>query len=690
MVSRLTFLALLLILACPAHADFQSGLDAYNRGDYAAALQEWKPLAEKGDANAQYNVGLLYARGQGVTQDFKEAAEWYRRAAEQGVPAAQYNLGVMYSNGEGVNQDPAEARKWFTKAAEKGVREAESGLEALPAEPGAFRDFGEAEKWYRQAAEKGVASAQFNLGVMYDLGQGVSRNYEEAAKWYRKAAEQGYAGAMCNLAILYYNAQGVKRDLAEAYAWFTRAQQAGEARAEKLARITASRMKPKDIDRAQQLMASWKPVKQEVATTTEPDRLFAPQLTADTAAAEAPAPASAATGEAARGAESGPVRPEPSAMMSAPAPMEAASRTPAPTGIPDLNSPAPPALQPAVQHTWTGVERIVAIGDVHGDFEQFLETLASANLIDGNGNWIGEKTHLVQTGDILDRGPDSRKVMDLLMRLEEQARAAGGAVHVLIGNHEAMNIYGDLRYVSPGEFAAFREDPSVQAQVFSYERARRLQNETAKPELDNARWEAADFPGFQEHRQAFSPEGTYGGWIRGLNAAVKINDTLFVHAGLSPKYASWGLDRLNHAVRAELANFGQLHGGVVIDEQGPLWYRGLAQGDEAELQPVVEAILQNYGVKRVVVGHSYAEAAITPRFGGKVILIDIGLSRVYDNVGKVGALVIENGRAYALHRGQGLELPRDSGPDMLRYLKQAAALDPRPSPLEPRIAKLEK
>src|SRR5215469_10729313 len=111
------------------------------------------------------------------------------------------------------------------------------------------------------------------------------------------------------------------------------------------------------------------------------------------------------------------------------------------------------AQEPGV---WTGVERVVAVGDVHGDYEQLVAVLKTAALIDDQLNWTGGKTHLVQNGDLLDRGPDSRKAMDLLIRLEKQAGEAGGYVHALIGNHEAMNVYGDFRYTSAGEFAAFR------------------------------------------------------------------------------------------------------------------------------------------------------------------------------------------------------------------------------------------
>jgi len=118
------------------------------------------------------------------------------------------------------------------------------------------------------------------------------------------------------------------------------------------------------------------------------------------------------------------------------------------------------AWPPAGDDILSGIDRVVAVGDVHGDYDQFVIVLKSAGLLDGQIKWAGGKTHLVQTGDVLDRGADSRKAMDLLMRLEEEARGAGGAVHCLIGNHEAMNLYGDLRYLSPGEIAAFRDENS--------------------------------------------------------------------------------------------------------------------------------------------------------------------------------------------------------------------------------------
>ena len=100
---------------------------------------------------------------------------------------------------------------------------------------------------------------------------------------------------------------------------------------------------------------------------------------------------------------------------------------------------------------WSGVERVVAIGDLHGDYGQYINVMQSAGLIDKGGKWSGGKTHLVQTGDITDRGDDSRKIIDHLVKLKKQAKKKGGYVHLLIGNHETMNVVGDLRYVNPGD-----------------------------------------------------------------------------------------------------------------------------------------------------------------------------------------------------------------------------------------------
>ncbi len=195
--------------------------------------------------------------------------------------------------------------------------------------------------------------------------------------------------------------------------------------------------------------------------------------------------------------------------------------------------------------------------------------------------------------------------------------------------------------------------------------------------------------GYAEHRRELGPTGKYGKWIRSHNAVIKINNTLFLHGGIGPKYVDLKLQMINERVRDELEDFTKLQGGTVMDGEGPLWYRGLAQGDEKALEPHVKAVLQTHQAERIVIGHTPTEGAIVPRFGGKVMLIDVGLSRVFDPRPRLACLLIENGKPYALHRGKKLELPSDSSSGLLNYLKQAAALDPSPSSLEKRIAEIE-
>ena len=148
-------------------ADFQNGMDAAQRGDFATALKEWKPLAEQGDAHTQYNLGVMYRKGRGITRNYKTAVEWYTRAADQEDASAQNNLGHMYQNGKGVPQDHAEAFKW-----------------------------------YRLAANQGVADAQLNLGGMYGYGYGVIQDYARALMWWTIAASQGHETARKNRDII--------------------------------------------------------------------------------------------------------------------------------------------------------------------------------------------------------------------------------------------------------------------------------------------------------------------------------------------------------------------------------------------------------------------------------------------------------------------------------------------------------
>ncbi len=118
-------------LATPAWADFEAGMDAYDRGDYATALREWRPLAKQGDAASQFLLGAMYAEGKGVQQDYVQARQWYEQAAAQGYARAQYNLGVLYAQGQGGPQDYAKARQWYEQAAAQGLADAQNNLGLL-------------------------------------------------------------------------------------------------------------------------------------------------------------------------------------------------------------------------------------------------------------------------------------------------------------------------------------------------------------------------------------------------------------------------------------------------------------------------------------------------------------------------------------------------------------------------------
>jgi hypothetical protein len=179
------------------------------------------------------------------------------------------------------------------------------------------------------------------------------------------------------------------------------------------------------------------------------------------------------------------------------------------------------------------VDRVVAVGDVHGAYSRLVEILRVAGLIDGRERWVGGRTHLVQVGDIVDRGPDSRKALDLLRRLEQDAAKAGGAVHVLIGNHEAMRMLTDLRYTVPGEYKAFATPES--------DDIRRAVIEQQPPKLRDQLLKGTPL-GLIEMRVAFGPQGVYGAWLRSQNAVLRIDDVVFVHGGISPAIAALTCD----------------------------------------------------------------------------------------------------------------------------------------------------
>jgi len=293
--------------------------------------------------------------------------------------------------------------------------------------------------------------------------------------------------------------------------------------------------------------------------------------------------------------------------------------------------------------------RIVAIGDVHGDLTGFDTILQQTGIINDQHKWIGGGTVLVQTGDVVDRGPKSRESLDLLMALERQARGQKGKVIPVLGNHEVMAMTGDLRYVSPEDYQGFATEHSEKVREEAYQdylefvasHSNRPHDATPVEQTSREKWMAEHPLGFFERRDAFGPQGVYGRWLREHDAVVQLGDALFVHGGLNPALSFGEIQELNQQVHAELAAFDSIWqslskkkviwkymrieealrqaesewtavqaGGKMAPElqndlqkflsfsmwlinspDGPLWYRGLALEPEETLRSGVEAML---------------------------------------------------------------------------------------------------
>jgi hypothetical protein len=340
---------------------------------------------------------------------------------------------------------------------------------------------------------------------------------------------------------------------------------------------------------------------------------------------------------------------------------------------------------------WSGVGRIVALGDVHGRYDQLTSILQGTGLVDDQLRWTGEKDHLVLCGDLTDRGPDDRAVMDLAKRLQTEAQSAGGRVHVVLGNHEVMNLTRDFRYVRPEGFTAFEPDERSRDR----DKARRgYQKAFAGKGLKSAELRAAFDekypPGYFARQRAFGPKGSYGSWLLEQPAVVKINGVLFVHGGLTPEVAALGIDQINTRVRKSVrsameaglvldgalqapAGFAEIRGaaaglleltaqGRPVDSwlaraaenltaemdnlpfapDGPLWYRGNSLANERIEREPVTTVLERLDARSIVVGHTVTRTGrVSSRFDGRVLRSDVGMG-----VGRKGyAVVIEEQRA---------------------------------------------
>ncbi len=251
-------------------------------------------------------------------------------------------------------------------------------------------------------------------------------------------------------------------------------------------------------------------------------------------------------------------------------------------------------------------ERLVAFGDVHGDFDALWQALTLAELIDEDGAWIGGQAVVVQTGDQLDRGDSERAILDFLGPLADAAWDAGGQVLVLNGNHETLNVDLDLRYVTEGGFADFADlappDDALDEELLSYE------------------------PGERGRVAAFRPGGPYARLLAGQNATVIVGDVVFVHGGILPQHAELGLETINQTISEWM--LGDADEPDIINGDGPLWVRDYSDETGPTECADLEETLDLLGASTMVVGHT-VHPTIHSACDGQVWRVDVGMAAYY-------------------------------------------------------------
>ncbi|TAJ95091.1 MAG: hypothetical protein EPO31_01575 [Gammaproteobacteria bacterium] len=352
---------------------------------------------------------------------------------------------------------------------------------------------------------------------------------------------------------------------------------------------------------------------------------------------------------------------------------------------------------------WSGVERVVAVADIHGAWDAFSRLLRQLQLVDDDLDWQGGATHLVIVGDVLDRGDESRRVLDLIMKLESEAPAAGGRVHMVLGNHEVMNLLGDLAYVSEGEYASYAADEDPTDRDAAWRRFKNL-NSGKDPEAAlKAEFNRRYPQGFFGHRRYFSVAGPYGKWLLQRPVLLQVDDSLFLHGGYSQMLLSTGVAAINRDYGETLSAYleylsllasagilplesgfhdhsrileaylaGQAKAGTVVpadmqtaareiirmynsplfQPDSPIWYRGNVGCGSAIAESILDAALARHAAGRLVIGHTPTHNhQILTRFGGKLVRADTGMLSAHYG-GQASAVIVEAGKVSAVYAGQ--------------------------------------
>ena len=345
-------------------------------------------------------------------------------------------------------------------------------------------------------------------------------------------------------------------------------------------------------------------------------------------------------------------------------------------------------------------ERVVAFADVHGAYADWTSLLKELGVVDDQLNWIAGKTRLVSLGDLIDRGPGSRAVVELLMKLEGQAARAGGAVHLVLGNHEVMVMTGDLRYVSPEEFAAFADDESQADRDSLYAEYRRFNPGGEDAEVRSS-FDMQYPPGFVALKKAYSRDGALGNWLSRQAFIIRVNDKVYMHGGIASSVSEKSIVEINKQIQGELGDylgsidalqgagvmplhvgyfdrlgflnaraeeFAAANPGVradwfdplqmvfdaqqhfVFSDDSPNWYRGTAMCHQYSESFNTERFLKRAGARQLVMGHTPTKGKVRARMDGLAIRLDTGmLKSVYK--GHASAMVSQGGEDYIHYLG---------------------------------------
>ncbi|MEP0202443.1 MAG: metallophosphoesterase [Halioglobus sp.] len=344
--------------------------------------------------------------------------------------------------------------------------------------------------------------------------------------------------------------------------------------------------------------------------------------------------------------------------------------------------------------------RVVAFADVHGAYDDWVALLQQVGVVDDQLNWAGGNTHLVSLGDLIDRGPGSRDVVELLKKLDGQAGSKGGAVHLVLGNHEVMVMTGDLRYVSAEEFADFAPDETSADRDAAFAQYKRFNSGGDDATLRSA-FDSSYPAGFFALRDAYSTTGDLGSWLKDKPFVLKVNDKVYMHGGIASISSEESLNSLNETLEGELQGFlasmdtlreagvmpwhvsyhdrlqflnaraeefAKLNPGqrapwfkqlkevfdaqeaFVFSEDSPNWYRGTAMCHPYAESFNTERFLKKVKAKHLVMGHTPTRGDVQARMEGLAIRLDTGmLKSVYK--GRASALISEGGAQYVQYLG---------------------------------------